>query len=124
MPAFGFSEHEFLSMTQYLKSLTTPPSTATPAETYKNLCARCHGEKGDGHGPIALYLDPYPRDLTKVTFMNSKPEERFITAIKEGVPGTSMPPWGNVLNDEQIRELLDYIWQTFVREPRRELKAR
>ncbi|MCS6806647.1 MAG: c-type cytochrome [Acidobacteriota bacterium] len=124
MPAFGFSDSEFLSMTQYLKSLTTPPPTATPAEAYKNLCARCHGEKGDGHGLIALYLDPYPRDLTKVAFMNSKPEERFIMSIKEGVPGTSMPAWGKVLNDAQIRDLLNYIWQTFVREPRRELKAR
>ena len=26
--------------------------------------------------------------------MNTKPEERFLQSLKEGVPGTSMPPWG------------------------------
>ena len=50
----------------------------TPAETYKTLCARCHGEKGDGNGKVAWYLDPSPRDFTKAAFMNSKPRERFV----------------------------------------------
>ncbi len=53
----------------------------TPAETYKALCARCHGEKGDGNGKVAWYLDPSPRDLTKAAFMNSKPRDRFVNSI-------------------------------------------
>ena len=56
--------------------------------------------------------------------MNSKPEERFLKSLKEGVPGTSMPPWGRVLTDEQRGAVLTYVFQTFVREPRRELKER
>lgn len=124
MPTFGFPDADYLALTTYLKSLTTPPAFTTPAEFFKGTCARCHGEKGDGHGPIAIYLDPYPRDLTKVGFMNSKSDERLITSIKEGVAGTSMAPWGHVINDEQVRGLLAYIRQTFVKDKQRPLKER
>ncbi|MBL8222810.1 MAG: c-type cytochrome, partial [Bryobacterales bacterium] len=96
MPGFRFSDGDFQAMTAYLASLKTPPAMATPAETYKALCQRCHGEKGDGLGPVATYIDPAPRDLTKVAFMNSKPRERFLESIKQGVHGTSMPSWAKV----------------------------
>jgi mono/diheme cytochrome c family protein len=82
----------------------------TPAETYKTLCARCHGDKGDGHGINAIYLDPAPRDLTKAEFMVSKPEARFLASITLGVPGTSMPPWGKALSGDQIKGVLDYVF--------------
>ena len=124
MPSFGFTDAEYEAMTNYLTSLRTPPSLATPAETFTNLCARCHGEKGDGRGLISTYLDPFPRDLTKIGFMNSKPIERYIASIQNGVAGTSMPAWGKVLNEGQIRGLLDYVQTAFVREPRRTLKDR
>lgn len=124
MPTFGFPDADYLAMTTYLKSLSAPPAFTSPAEFYKGTCARCHGEKGDGHGPIAIYLDPYPRDLTKVGFMNSKSDERLVTAIKEGVAGTSMAPWGRVINDEQVRSLLAYIRQTYVKDKQRPLKER
>jgi sulfur oxidation c-type cytochrome SoxX len=123
MPAFGLSDADFSSMTDYLMARNTPPSFPTPEEIYKGLCARCHGDKGDGLGITHLYLDPAPRDLTKAAFMNSKPEDRFIQSIKLGVPGTSMPAWGKVLTDEQVRGTLGYVFQNFVREPRGELKA-
>lgn len=124
MPAFGFPEDDYRAMTEYLKTRTVPPPPMSAAETYNNLCARCHGEKGDGKGTIALYLDPAPRDLTKASFMNSKPEARFVQSIKNGVPGTSMPAWSRVLTDDRIRGVLDYVWQNFVKEPRRELRER
>ena len=72
MPSFRFVDADFRAMSLYLASLKTPPAAMSPADTYKTLCLRCHGEKGDGHGAIAWYLDPYPRDLTKAGFINSK----------------------------------------------------
>jgi len=123
MPVFGFAEADFRSISAYLKTRNTPATFKTGEETYKNLCARCHGEKVDGKGVTYLYLDPAPRDLTKAGFMNSKPQERFLASLKNGVPGTSMPPWERVLTDEQRHAVLDYVFQTFVKEPRPELKA-
>ncbi|HXJ88400.1 MAG TPA: c-type cytochrome [Candidatus Binatia bacterium] len=124
MPVFGFTDSDFRTISSYLKTRNTPPSFKNAEEIYKGLCARCHGEKGDGKGMTYLYLDPAPRDLTKAAFMNSKPEERFLQSLKEGVPGTSMPPWERVLTDEQRRAVLAYVFQTFVKEPRGQLKER
>jgi sulfur oxidation c-type cytochrome SoxX len=123
MPTFKYTSGEFNAMGAYLGSLKSAPALGTPAETFKALCERCHGEKGDGQGKIAIYLDPYPRDLTKAGFMNSKPYDRFVKSIREGVAGTSMPAWGNVLNDAQARGVLDYVLAAFTKEPRHEIKS-
>jgi mono/diheme cytochrome c family protein len=124
MPVFGFADADYRSITAYLLSRTTAPSFKNGEETYKGLCARCHGEKGDGKGVTYIYLDPAPRDLTKAEFMTSKPEDRFLESLKTGVPGTSMPPWERVLTEQQRRDVLAYIFQNFVKEPRRQLKER
>jgi len=124
MPVFGFSEADYRSITDYLLSRKTAPTFKSGEEIYKGICARCHGEKGDGKGVTYLYLDPAPRDLTKAAFMNSKPEERFLTSLKAGVPGTSMPPWEHVLSEQQRKDVLDYVFKTFVKEPRPSLKEK
>ncbi|MCW5976468.1 MAG: c-type cytochrome [Bryobacteraceae bacterium] len=124
MPAFRFPRQDFQAMTAYLASLKTPPPAADSAAAYNAFCARCHGERGNGEGPIALYLDPSPRDLTKTAFMNSKTPERLFDSIRNGVPGTSMPGWARVMDDARITELRDYVQATFVKQPRRELTAR
>ncbi len=122
MPTFRFPGEDFERITAYLGTLKTPPPAMPPADTYKTLCARCHGEKGDGEGKVAWYLDPAPRDLTKVGFMNSKPRERFVASIQEGVAGTSMPSWKNALKPEQVNGVLSYVLTTFTKEPSREIK--
>jgi sulfur oxidation c-type cytochrome SoxX len=127
MPAFGLPQADYEALTAYLLTRKTQsPQNAqmSPAETYKTLCARCHGENGDGKGANAIYLDPAPRDLTSANFMNDKPRERFLNSIHEGVPGTSMPAWGKLLTDDQITGVLGYVEKTFVKTPREPIKAR
>lgn len=124
MPAFRFTDDEFKAMTAYLLTLKGAATPAAGEAIYKSLCLRCHGEKGDGHGPIAEHLDPYPRDLTKAGFMNSKAEARLVNSVRNGVAGTSMPAWGKLVSEEQAKAVLGYIQTAFTKEPRRELKAR
>lgn len=124
MPAFGLPNDEFQAIAAYLLTRNTPPPAMTPEETYKTQCARCHGDKGDGRGMNAIYLDPAPRDLTKSEFMVSKPQARFLASITLGVPGTSMPPWGKTLNGDQVKGELDYVFQTYVHEPSRQMNPR
>jgi mono/diheme cytochrome c family protein len=124
MPAFGLPQDEFEAIAAYLLARNTPPPAMTAAETYKTLCARCHGDKGDGHGINAIYLDPAPRDLTKAEFMVSKPEARFLASITLGVPGTSMPAWGKTLNGDEVKGVLDYVFANYVHEPSRQMKPR
>ena len=124
MPAFRFTDDEFKAMTAYLLTLKGQATPAAGEAIYKNLCLRCHGEKGDGQGPIAEHLDPYPRDLTKAGFMNSKSEARFVNSVRNGVNGTSMPAWGKLVTEEQAKTVLAYIQTNFTKDARRELKVR
>jgi sulfur oxidation c-type cytochrome SoxX len=126
MPSFRFPEEDFQHLTTYLASLKTPPSAGHgPApQIYQELCERCHGEKGDGNGEVAWYLDPSPRDFTRAAFMNSKPRDRFVNSIRNGVPGTSMPPWGRILDAGQADAVLGYVLATFTKTPAQPLKTR
>jgi mono/diheme cytochrome c family protein len=123
MPSFKYTDAEFHAMASYLDTLKSPPTIGAPADTFRAFCQRCHGEKGDGHGKIAIYLDPYPRDLTKAGFINSKSDERLLHSVMNGVPGTSMPAWGKVMSEQQARGVLEYVFTTYTKEPRREIKA-
>lgn len=122
MPQFRFTEDEFHAMTASLMTYKSPAPAMSAADAYKELCSRCHGEKGDGNGKVALYIDPSPRDFTKAAFFNSKPRERFIESIRNGVAGTSMPAWGKVIGDAQVNAIFDYVTTSFIKETRKEQK--
>src|SRR3974390_510247 len=82
---------------------------------YDQWCAPCHGYKGDGKGYAADFVFPKPRDFTKGTYkFRSTPsgdpptDEDIIRSIRNGNPGTSMPPW-NRFSDEEVKALVDYL---------------
>lgn len=64
-------------------------------------CGSCHGMtlKG-GLGPA---LSP--------EVMNSRSRELLFVTIREGRPGTPMPPWKALLNDEEINWLIDTLYR-------------
>lgn len=82
---------------------------------YREHCAHCHGITGDGAGPTASFLNPYPRDfrLSKFKF-KSTPLRRSPTdhdmelILRNGIPGTAMPSF-RTLPDEEIKALTDYV---------------
>lgn len=85
-------------------------------EYYFKFCIYCHGYKGKGNGKASYYLFPRPRDLSQGIFKfhstksNTLPlDEDLVRSIKQGVPGTSMPAWGEILSDETINSLIKYI---------------
>jgi mono/diheme cytochrome c family protein len=70
---------------------------------FRKQCAQCHGISGDGFGPTAALLDPYPRDFRRGTFKfknasyGTRPSiEDLVQTITYGVPGTSMPAMVNL----------------------------
>ena len=80
-------------------------------QVYFRRCVGCHGEKGDGNGPSARFLNPKPRDFTSGIFKfrstvggaNSLPsdEDLFIT-VTHGLWGTAMPPWYEISAQERL----------------------
>ena len=75
----------------------------TPAETFQTLCARCHGEKGNGKGPNAIYLDPAPRDLTALSSCQPSLKRDSSPQLTAASLAPQCPPWGKTLTTTQIQ---------------------
>jgi DMSO reductase family type II enzyme heme b subunit len=81
---------------------------------YEKKCALCHGQKGDGKGPAAELLVPKPRDFTsgvykiRTTASKAPTDQDLFRIITDGMPGTSMPPWG-VLAEKDRWNLVAYL---------------
>ncbi|MGQ9563416.1 MAG: c-type cytochrome [Thermogutta sp.] len=82
---------------------------------YRKHCANCHGIAGDGAGPFARLLDPYPRDFRKGVFkytstvLGAKPtREDLKKIVRQGMPGTGMPSYQE-LSEEDIESLVEYV---------------
>jgi mono/diheme cytochrome c family protein len=82
---------------------------------YREHCAHCHGITGDGAGPTAAFLNPYPRDYRKGQFkfkstpVGQKPTHDDLKRIVlEGIAGTAMPSF-KLLPDLEVEALVDYV---------------
>ena len=124
MPPYPLPDEIFDSLSRYLLTRKTPEIPADPAQQYQLLCGRCHGEKGAADGLIAGYLDPKPRDLTKASFMRTKPVDRLVASVANGVPGTSMAPWGKVLGEQRAAALVAYVLEAWSKGTKQEILKR
>ncbi|QGJ69662.1 Hypothetical protein PBC10988_13440 [Planctomycetales bacterium 10988] len=83
---------------------------------YRQHCMHCHGMTGDGNGPTASFLHPYPRDFRpgKFKFISThraseKPtKDDLIRILKNGIHGTAMPAF-LLLPDDQLGALAEYV---------------
>ncbi len=108
---------ELVSLEKMKPAIGPAVSTTEPGATglYRQLCASCHGETGQGRGTVAASQNPYPRDFRrglfkyKVTPRNSKPLKADLArTLKQGLIGTQMPLFDK-LKDEQIDALVEYV---------------
>jgi len=83
---------------------------------YRARCAVCHGPEGHGDGPAAALLTPAPRDFTSGVYkFRSTPsgtlptETDVVRTITRGLPGTSMPPFGDLLSESDRHALAQYV---------------
>lgn len=88
---------------------------------FRQHCAHCHGVTGDGAGPTAAFLEPYPRDYRqgvfkfKSTLNAAKPTHADLKrTIQEGIPGTAMPSF-LLLPDQEVEALVEYVKYLSVR---------
>jgi mono/diheme cytochrome c family protein len=65
--------------------------------TYAEKCSHCHGFGMVNAGTIAPDLRKFPHDPM-----------RFFTTVKLG-KNNKMPPWGDLLSDDQIESLWAYV---------------
>lgn len=73
-------------------------ATSGPRGLFREHCMHCHGISGDGAGPTAAFLNPYPRDYRrgwfkfKSTHRDDEPTtENLLRIVTDGIQGTAMP---------------------------------
>lgn len=83
---------------------------------YLDACSPCHGIRGDGAGPAAQGFDPAPRNFRRgvykfrTTVSGALPlDEDLERTVREGLPGTEMPRWKNVLAEHDIKAVVQYV---------------
>ena len=82
-------------------------SAARGQKLFVKNCAKCHGESGNGYGPVSHGFTTWPRQLW--AWNNSGPETDgylfgFITNGR-----SDMPPWGIILSENERWDLVSYI---------------
>jgi mono/diheme cytochrome c family protein len=100
-------------------ALVLAPLAADAQDTaalYRAHCAVCHGAEGRGDGPAAALLTPPPRDFTSGVYkFRSTPsgtlptEADVFRTITRGLPGTSMPPFAELLSETERRALARHV---------------
>ena len=110
------------------QSNTTPESLANGQQLYALNCAACHGENGSGDGVFANDLAAAgesstqtmvgangmtmqtPIDFTNPTRMLGASPALLQGKILRGGMGTGMPMWGSIFTEEQIWDLIAYLY--------------
>jgi mono/diheme cytochrome c family protein len=82
---------------------------------YRRHCVHCHGISGDGRGPTASILNPYPRDYRpgvfkfKSTYTSAEPtDDDLHRTLHDGIPGTAMPSFA-LLPPDEVAALVEYV---------------
>ena len=78
-------------------------------QVYREKCALCHGENGDGRGARSMGLDRKPASFTDPIWSRPDGAARAYHAITHGVPGTAMPAWGAVVTPDDRWALVAFI---------------
>jgi len=77
-----------------------PSAAASGAEIFAEVCAQCHGARGEGG------LGPSLRDPE---FQARNTDADLFDTINLGHPATPMIGWGEILSAEQIRQLVTFV---------------
>ena len=110
------------------QSNTTKESLTNGGQLYAQNCAACHGENGAGNGVFAdeqaeageastqtmagedgMTMQT-PLDFTNPTRMLGASPTLLQGKILRGGMGTGMPMWGSIFTEEQIWDLIAYLY--------------
>jgi mono/diheme cytochrome c family protein len=78
-------------------------------------CATCHGAHGDGAGPRAYFINPKPRNFVEAASRARFNRVALYAAVSEGRLQSEMPAWKQVATPQQIADVSEYVFQTFIR---------
>jgi cytochrome c oxidase cbb3-type subunit 3 len=101
-----------------LKSVNCTPqgelrgSVERGSALHLKYCAECHGADGKAD-VIVLHMDTPPQDQSDPVYMKTLPDAYLYLAVCKGGLGVGknfiMPAWGDVLSDQDIKDLVAQI---------------
>jgi mono/diheme cytochrome c family protein len=103
-------------------------SVAAGYETYIKNCVYCHGDNLDGHGHFAYGFNPPPANFEDPGTIAMLQEAYLFWRIAKGGPGlprestpwnSVMPAWEDRLTEDQIWQVIMYLYDATGQEPRR-----
>ena len=110
MPAYGdiFSEEEILASVEYVLSISGREYDAALAEQGSELfldnCAACHGDAGNGNRDVGA------PNLTDAIWLYGGDRETLTQTVTYSRFGV-MPPWGERLDEAEIKAVTLYLHQ-------------
>jgi mono/diheme cytochrome c family protein len=72
---------------------------------FEDKCAPCHGEKGEGNGPMAVTFDPKPQNFCSPAFWQGDVDKKINDAVTTG-KGQMVPV---DLKPAEIKAVTGYI---------------
>jgi mono/diheme cytochrome c family protein len=78
-------------------------------------CSTCHGEQGNGDGPRSNFIRPKPRNFLSDDSRRLMNRPALYRAIALGKQGTVMPSWDKVLSAQQIADVAEFVFSTFIK---------
>lgn len=103
-------------------SVAAPLTDDSPDHTqgeaiYREHCAVCHGDRGDGMTRARRGLNPPPRDFTSAVAAAELSRRRMIESVTHGRPATAMMSFKQRLSADEIAAVVDFIRERFMRQP-------
>ena len=116
---------------------TTDPSafaahSANGRRVYFENCFYCHGDNMQGQGMFAHGFDPIPANFNDPTTIAMLQESYLFWRIATGAPGlpsestpwsSAMPAWENFLTEEEIWDVIIFLYDFTGYEPRAQVLA-
>jgi mono/diheme cytochrome c family protein len=90
---------------------------------YLANCATCHGTRGDGAGPRAYFINPKPRNFIEDASRARLNRVALYAAVSDGRNGSEMPAWKQVSTPQQIADVAEYVFRSFI-QPQPQAAAR
>jgi len=86
----------------------SPPDLAAGAVIFAEKCAPCHGDTGQGDGPMASKLQKPPAAIGKPEIARAAAPANWYTIVTEGNINSFMPPFKDGLSDQQRWDVVAY----------------
>lgn len=102
---FGSLKFSLLILFLCFSALFTCAQDATSGkDLFKQRCVLCHGDDGKGATTLGKQMKAMDLNSSKVQIQKNAALKQVITNGKG-----NMPPFGAVLSDDQINQLLKYV---------------